>query len=591
MKKTTLLALLIFFFAYQQSGFLLSSMPPFSKKGPSTTYTHSIASKLINRSSPYDLFRYALAYQNTSEGNDAFNKAVTLFLEVSGGKESFVLWESIDGSMKHNVKALLTDAMNILLSDENTLISQSHQMGTKYDINTWNTYLQLTKCFRNRSLQGFSQNKLENILALSPQEIDVARAIRVEYFSHHLSTSNDCTPYSLSEVTLDILAADVLAKSTITPQESHIELINNILFDDLRIRFPPKKSSEEHIDKFTNIEEVLSSKRGVCLGVSVMYIAILQRLGQTCNIYTPPGHIFLSSEEQKNGTTYERVIETTARGIHIPLDRYLDTRVVILPKRDISEVVGMVLMNDASRCLREQRFQDAIYLYERASQYIRLEKANLLTFTSFTLFMLNRKREAQKIAMSSLEQETLDSYDGNPLAYDIAFSLLDTEGAVIFMKALQNDSKVLDPSLFQNEISKYLEKLPQHKQPYTLRYLLADVSLASGNSKTAEHTLTASYDEWNRLRKKGEKAQFMGLPYLIMLSEISLERSNIPRAIEYATVAFEFAQQKQKDFVQNQKEHFANHFSLPKLPSELSYLLLSLSNKSPGSLDEKITFE
>src|SRR5581483_3122329 len=121
-------------------------------------------------------------------------------------------------------------------------------------------------------------------------------------------------------------------------------------------------SYETSIDLYTFLPSVLESRRGVCLGVSVLYLALAQRLGIPLEIVTPPGHIFL---RLKKGDK-ERNIETTCRGVHVPSDEYLGVNNKKLPLRSMREVVGMVFFNQASIFLNQGKFEDAVKAYKEA---------------------------------------------------------------------------------------------------------------------------------------------------------------------------------------------------------------------------------
>src|SRR5205807_1806234 len=86
------------------------------------------------------------------------------------------------------------------------------------------------------------------------------------------------------------------------------------------------------------------SRQGVCLGVSILYLCLAQRLDLDLEIITPPGHIYLrypGKEQMIN-------IETTARGINLPSDTYLGINTRKLEKRTLKEVIGMAFFNQAS---------------------------------------------------------------------------------------------------------------------------------------------------------------------------------------------------------------------------------------------------
>ena len=76
-------------------------------------------------------------------------------------------------------------------------------------------------------------------------------------------------------------------------------------------RFPPHSLYAKDIDVYTFLPSVLDSRRGVCLGVSILYLCLAQRLDLPLEAMTPPGHIYVRYGEDLN-------IETTARGIDVP---------------------------------------------------------------------------------------------------------------------------------------------------------------------------------------------------------------------------------------------------------------------------------
>ena len=90
---------------------------------------------------------------------------------------------------------------------------------------------------------------------------------------------------------------------------------------------------------------MLDSRRGVCLGVSILYLCLAQRLGVELEAITPPGHIYVR-HVAPDGEIVN--IETTARGIDVPSEMYLGMETRKLQKRDIRQVIGLAFMNQAA---------------------------------------------------------------------------------------------------------------------------------------------------------------------------------------------------------------------------------------------------
>jgi regulator of sirC expression with transglutaminase-like and TPR domain len=208
----------------------------------------------------------------------------------------------------------------------------------------------------HRKLKGHLAQSLHEIKDLPPEEIDLARALIL------LDTEN---PGALApvEAALDVLALELLARTgKEADEETKISALTNLLFYELGIRFPPQSEASEKTQQFSDLSSVLFSRRGVCLGASVLYLTLAQRIGVDLSIYTPPGHIFVAHKTK----TRTRVIETTARGIDIPIDQYLGLTLKSLPEKTMKEVIGMVIFNKTSHFLKERRWEEALQSYQKA---------------------------------------------------------------------------------------------------------------------------------------------------------------------------------------------------------------------------------
>ncbi|MBM3198969.1 MAG: hypothetical protein FJZ58_06950, partial [Chlamydiae bacterium] len=203
----------------------------------------------------------------------------------------------------------------------------------------------------------------EEILRLPPEEIDVARAVLLCQFP-----SEDRRSLLVYEASLDLMALQIRARLPLkdpSPEEILYQM-NQFIFQEMGFRFPPRSVHIQDIDLYTFLPSVLDSRRGVCLGVSILFFSLAQRLGLPLEVITPPGHIYLrylSKEGEIN-------IETTARGIHIPTDHYLGINTRSLPVRTPKEVVGLALINQASVCWGNQDYKTTVALYEQAKRYL-----------------------------------------------------------------------------------------------------------------------------------------------------------------------------------------------------------------------------
>lgn len=212
----------------------------------------------------------------------------------------------------------------------------------------------------HRSLKGHKAQTVRELLALPPDQVDLARAL--------VLIDNAAPPAGLTDVeaALDILALELQARLGAEASEgAKIAALTHLLFHELNVRFPPQSEASEQTAQFSNLSSVLFSRRGVCLGASVLYLALAQRIGVPLSIFTPPGHIFVAHKEGD----HIRAIETTARGIDIPLDQYLGLSLKSLPERTMKEVIGMVIFNRTSSLLQAKRWEEALTSYQQALQF------------------------------------------------------------------------------------------------------------------------------------------------------------------------------------------------------------------------------
>lgn len=215
----------------------------------------------------------------------------------------------------------------------------------------------------NRRLKGHKATTEAQVLALPTEEIDLSRALFIAQFGETFEGLQKVRSYDAS---IDLMALQIRARlsPTATPEEK-IAAINQFIFYEMGFRFPPHSLYAKEIDHYTFLPSVLDSRRGVCLGVSILYLAIAQRLDLALEIVTPPGHIYV--RYNKNGTCIN--IETTARGVHIDCDEYLSIDTLKLQKRDLKEVVGMAYFNQAGALISHNQFKEALSCYERAALY------------------------------------------------------------------------------------------------------------------------------------------------------------------------------------------------------------------------------
>lgn len=266
----------------------------------------------------------------------------------------------------------------------------------------------------NRPLKGFGIKKIEEVAELAPEEIDIARATLLSQDGFE----NDLPKIRSYEAVIDLMALQVLARlsPTATPAEK-IEAINRLIFLEMGFRFPTQGKYLEAIDRYTFLPAVLDSRRGVCLGVSVLYLSIAQRLGLSLEAVTPPGHIYLRYKQNNQ----EINIETTARGIHLPSSHYLSIDTPQLQVRSLREVIGLVHINHASIFIKERKYQEALQCYEQAAKHLRGDP-QVLEFQGYCHHLLGNKEHAKKLLQQVL---TVNQTKRSTLAEDCLLERLD----------------------------------------------------------------------------------------------------------------------------------------------------------------------
>lgn len=216
----------------------------------------------------------------------------------------------------------------------------------------------------NRKLKGYYAKSEMEILALPAEEIDLAHAIFLSQQAHDSGAYQAKRNY---EAAIDLMALQIRVRfpQNATPEQK-IRAINDFIFYELGFRFPPESLYVKEIDRYTFLSSVIDSRRGICLGVSVLYLALAQRLGLPLEIVTPPGHIYVRYRDKNKIIN----IETTARGVNIESSEYLSIEAFAFQQRNFKETVGLVHFNQAADGLRDEAFDKALSSYEKAKLYL-----------------------------------------------------------------------------------------------------------------------------------------------------------------------------------------------------------------------------
>lgn len=257
---------------------------------------------------------------------------------------------------------------------------------------------------KNRGLKGYQAQSEEEIKKLDPEEIDFARALLI---AQQRSTQKEIDWHWIRnyEAQLDFMALQVLASLPKNPSPREIiKEMNRLIFFKLRYRFPALstlKSGEEPSSKLTT---VLDSNHGVCLGISILYLSLAQRLNLPLEIVIPPGHIYVRYKDEQG----EVNIETTARGINYPSENYLDVNTKVLKQANIKEVIGFVFYNISSTYLvKTKEYSKAIENYLHCLEYAPTNR-DAIELLGYSYLLDKQETEANNCFKKLLQSESTD---------------------------------------------------------------------------------------------------------------------------------------------------------------------------------------
>jgi tetratricopeptide (TPR) repeat protein len=376
----------------------------------------------------------------------------------------------------------------------------------------------------NRQLKGHAAQDESVVLQLPPEEIDISRALFLTQLGNSPEALLKIRTY---EATLDLMALQIMARlpSQATP-EAKIAEISRYIFHELHFRFPPHSLYAKEIDLYTFLPSVLDSRRGVCLGVSILYLSLAQRLQLTLEMVTPPGHIYV---RYRNG---DRIIniETTARGIHLDNEEYLGIDTRSLQMRTLKEVVGLAHFNHASTYLQEQDFEMALASYQKAVPYLPDDPLlkQLMGFTSLLVGQIDQGKEILNRIQDWIPE---DSVSKDTVAEDYLNGDVDIEGVrTLFIRVDETRESILQK---KEQIEKVLQTHPHFRSGW---FQLAVTWLQLHREGEALKALETYHSLW----PDDASAEYY-------LSILYAERLNYPKAWEHLFVAERLCQARDHD--------------------------------------------
>lgn len=480
---------------------------------------------LYNSLDPLSISQHLAFYEihrKTPEGNKAFNHA--LFLLTGRNNSSFhslfqnSLLDVGIYEMVNLVNKSQMEALEILNENQLKLIES------------------LGKRLANRKLKGFYAKNEREVLLLPSYEIDLGRGLLLSQFGE---TDQDLLKVRTYEALLDLMALQIAAH---LPQHASpsqmIRAMNDFIFGEIGFRFPPHSAYAKDIDLYTFLPSVLDQRRGVCLGVSILYICIAQRLGLALEMVTPPGHIYVRYSDGNNETN----IETTARGVHIESEEYLTVGTHTLQERSVKEVIGLAYYNQASVYLAQENYIKALAAYKKAEQYLNND-LHLQELMAYQYLLTGEEAEGIKLLKKVIELPDDFEISKDTMAEDYLNGKTDLAGIKAFFKTVdESRSSLLEKrDALQAVIKQYpffraglfslaATWLQLHRKGEALS-ILETYHLIEPNDPTAEYYLALLFAErmdynqaWKHLCN-AEKIVFARNHYPKVLKEIRRELS------------------------------------------------------------------
>jgi len=176
------------------------------------------------------------------------------------------------------------------------------------------SYVTFAAPLANENLDGLYVRSIEHILRMEPEEIDIGTAalIVAEQWSDMVHGRRYQT--KLDEMAYEIQAR--LYKEGLENSYKAVQVINDYLFNELG--FSSVKEASNPDDLF--LHSVIDNRRGYCLSLSILYLAIGERLGLPLYGVVAPGHFFVRYEDGPIRFN----IETTSNGGFANDEHYIE---------------------------------------------------------------------------------------------------------------------------------------------------------------------------------------------------------------------------------------------------------------------------
>ncbi len=378
-----------------------------------------------------------------------------LYAETKEGKEALHrAWKLLSKETEPGVEM----ATKLPQLDINAIISlvtrQSFDSPVKLSEDQLELISKISGKLCNRKLKGFAATSKEEVLKLPPEEIDLSRGLLLFQFDESANPMEEIKQY---EASIDLMALQIAARlAQDSTNEDKIREINRFIFQEMQFRFPPHSLYANDIDLYTFLPSVIEGRQGVCLGVSILYLSLAQRLDLPLEIITPPGHIYV---RYNNGSKIIN-IETTARGTDLPSEVYLGINTRKLQMRNMKEVIGLAFMNQAAVFWTRQDYVKTVSLYEKAALFLPGDPL-LKMFMGFNYLFVGRSADGVNLLREIRHLTFNEAVSKETIPEDYLSGKIDEEGIkAVFLPVDETRESIVKK---QKELQKILKRYPNYR--------------------------------------------------------------------------------------------------------------------------------
>jgi len=224
-----------------------------------------------------------------------------------------------------------------------------------------------------RSEQGLKATTIEEVLALPDEEIDIATAILL--LSKEWDKIVDVEKYRKRIDGMAMSLEPIVAK--VQTPDAIVKAINDYLFEELKYgvpeaaRLPSTITSQNTAgnldEKLILLHSVLDAKRGNCIGLSMLYLSLTERLNLPIYGVVVPYHFFVRYDDNRTKIN----IETTSKGESVSGDDYtthfqIPTGTLYLVNLNKKQTVGCFLSTLGGVYSQQGKLDEAIAKYKTA---------------------------------------------------------------------------------------------------------------------------------------------------------------------------------------------------------------------------------